>query len=296
MLKTFEIEAPKTTLLDEFSERQKIDIEQLVKTKLFPLPNSVSRILELLRDVNVTAKEIADVISYDPIMATRVLKLANSPLYALQRGVTTIHHAVSAVGIRSVYDIVMLGVASDNFSKFMRYKNSGVSVWEHSVAVAISAREISQFLQIRGTEEAFTCGLLHDIGQTLLYQTDPKQCKEIFEANSEEKAIRMEEVLFGYNHMQVGFFVAHNWELPEAVCSAILYHHKPKKAPHALVISHIINVADDLVTKKGFGMDKISDQLPQSESVRALRLTTNQLQMAWEKTEESLYDVLKNFR
>ena len=86
-----------------------IDLEKLVKSKLQPMPASAQRILELIRDVDVSTNAIAEAIGYDHVLTSRVLRLANSPVYALRRRVTRIGDAVSAIGVRSIYDIVMFG-------------------------------------------------------------------------------------------------------------------------------------------------------------------------------------------
>lgn len=283
--------------LHSFSETERIDLEELVKTKLFPLPSSVSQILDLLRDINVTAKQIAEVIEFDPILATRILRLANSSIYSLQREIITIHQAVLAIGVRSIYDIAMLGVASDVFSRKMCSINTSVSIWEHSVAVAIASREISKVLKIRAAEEAFTCGLLHDIGQTLLFQINPVYYNRALSQENEKDLIEVEEELFGYNHFQVGFFVAHKWKLPTPVRAAILHHHHPNDSPEAVVIAHVVNVADDLAQVKGFGL-KVPEEgeLPSSESVIKLRLSNKQMEEAWEKTKIQLDETLNNFK
>lgn len=272
-----------------------LDIESLVKAKLLPLPGSATRVLGLIEDVNVTTHDLAEVIAYDPVLASRVMRLANSPMYAMQKEVATVQAAVAAVGVRSIYDIVMLGVAADSFSSDMRSMKTGVSIWEHSVATAIAARALSKELSLRGTEEAFTCGLLHDIGKNLLFQTDPMRYTETEVAEVEEAASKLEEQIFGFNHSQVGFYVARRWGLGDAVAATILWHHKPKLATRALAITHIVNVADDLVTMKGMGLHmETPDSLPASDSVAALELDSIKMENAWAATEASLNEFLES--
>lgn len=273
-----------------------LDIESLVKAKLLPLPGSATRILGLIQQVNVTTHDIAGAISFDPVVASRVMRLANSPMYAMERSVSTVSAAVAAVGIRSIYDIVMLGVAADAFSGDMRSKKTGVSIWEHSVATAVACRTLSAELGLRGTGEAFTCGLLHDIGKNLLFQTDPVRYTEVESADNEEIASGMEKQIFGYNHSQVGFYVSRRWGLADAVSSTILWHHDPKNGAQAVATTHIVAVADELVTMKGMGLHLESpDKLPASNSVVALGLDNEKMERAWEVTDKSLREILDNF-
>ena len=270
-----------------------VDLEKLVKSKLQPMPASAQRILELIRDVDVSTHAIAEAIGYDHVLTSRVLRLANSPVYSLRRKVTKIGAAVSAIGVRSIYDIVMFGIASDNFSKDMWATKTGVSVWEHSVAVAIAARTLAMSLRLQGVQETFTCGLLHDIGKTLLYQHDPVNYMQVENESDEEGVIRLEKVLFGFDHTQVGLYVAHQWGIPAEVCNAILHHHNPGKAKSGIAVTHILNVADELVTLKGYGFHPGNpDELPRSESVDILRLNDDQMEDAWIRAEMGLKDLL----
>ena len=145
--------------------RPRIDIEALVETKLPPAPGSMIRITNLLRDYNASTRQISDAISYEPALVTRILRLANSPIYSFETNVTSVQMAINAVGTKILQDIVMVEFAAASFGKQIRNSAVGQKIWEHSLAVAMLARELSKLLQMHGTEETFTCGLLHDLGK-----------------------------------------------------------------------------------------------------------------------------------
>ena len=273
-----------------------LDIEELVKAKLLPLPGNATRLLEMMRNPNVTASQLAEVIGFDPVMASRVLRLANSPMYAFQREIRSITAAVSAIGMRSIYDIVMLAIASDNFSTDLRSMKTGVTVWEHSVATAVASRAIAESLKLRGTEEVFTCGLLHDIGKNLMFQFDQIRYTET-ESAMDEKAVRdMEKLLFGFDHAQVGFYVCKRWGLADSISHTILNHHNPSRNNEGVVACHIVNVADDLSTCKGLGLEFAEEgKLPNSESTQYLSLTPKILEAVWVETEVIVKDIIEGF-
>ena len=103
----------------------------------------------------------------------------------------------------------------------------------------------------------------------------------------------MEKVLFGFDHSQVGLYVAHQWGIPSEVCNAILHHHNPEKAKSGMAVTHIINVADELVTLKGYGFHPGNeDELPRSKSVEVLHLSDDQMEDAWFRTKLGLEDLL----
>ena len=75
------------------------------------------RITTLLRDFNASMREVTQAISYEPVLVVRILRLANSPVYALERNVTSIQSAIAAVGTKAVHDIVMIGLLRRLFQK-----------------------------------------------------------------------------------------------------------------------------------------------------------------------------------
>ncbi len=274
-----------------------VDVNSLIKLKLPPLNSTVSRISELLRDPNVTSKKLAEAVGFDPILAARLLKMANSSLYARQQSATSIQQAIDAVGLKSLYDIVMLGVMADGFAKEIGNLAYGRIVWEHSIAVGLLSRELSNILGLRGTEEAFLCGLLHDIGKILLIKGEPKLFESFIEKASEIEMLEGEEDVFGLTHAEIGAYVTHKWELPEAVCSVIMHHHKPSRATISAVITNVVNAADLIANINGYGI-RVEDEkkIFCSESIKFLRLSTLQINTAWENIQSSLIEVLAAFR
>jgi len=272
----------------------KIDLESVVKAKLPPLPGSVLQISGLLQDYNVSQRKIADAIGYDPMLASRVLRLANSPIYPFQQSVTSLSTAVNALGNRAIYDMVLMGIVADSFGREIRNSVIGRDIWLHSLAVALGARELCALLEMRGTEEAFSCGLLHDIGSLLLFRADPAHYTEIFNQYERDDLSPVEKEVFGFDHAQVGALAARRWHLSEPVCNMILYHHNPTDAPQALFITHIIGVADQLAYVKNM-KQPIDDEFLSSASVILLGLKTAQLEAVWEKVLGSMREIIKTF-
>lgn len=274
-----------------------VDVNSLIKQKLPPLNATVLQISELLRDSNVSTKKLGQVVGCDPILAARLLKLANSSFYAREQSVTSIQQAIESVGLKSLYDIVILGAMADGFAKEIRGMVFGRVIWEHSIVVGLLARELSNILGLRGTEEAFLCGLLHDIGKILLLKGETELFESLLDKDSESEMLKGEEEVFGLTHSEIGAYVTHEWKLPDVVCSVIMHHHKPTQTSISTVITHIVNVADHLANIKGYGLrleDK--DELLWSVSVAFLKLAADQMDMAWENIEDSLTEVLSTFK
>lgn len=273
---------------------EKIDLDAIVKAKLPPLPGSILRISALLQDVNVSQRKIAEAISYDPMLASRVLRLANSPIYPFQQSVTSLTSAVSAIGNRAIYEIVLLGAVTDSFGREIRNSVIGRDIWLHSLAVALVSRELCLMLQMRGTEEAFSCGLLHDIGGLLLFRYDSTRFTEILSQCPRDDTTLMEKEIFGFDHAQLGALAARRWNLSEPVCNMILYHHNPTDASQALFMTYIINVADQLTYIKNQKLP-IDEGFLSSASIIMLGLKAHQLENIWEKVLVNLRDIIKAF-
>ncbi len=276
--------------------KSKVDIETLLITKLPPSPGTMMRITTLLRDYNASTREVTQAISYEPVLVVRILRLANSPVYALERNVTSIQAAMAAVGTKAIHDIVMIGLASTTFSKEIKNSPIARKIWEHSLAVAMTARELSKVLGMRGTEEAFTCGLLHDIGKLILLSNDIEGYPTILGYTGENDMLWGEDELYGYNHTEVGSLIARRWNLPEEVYYSILHHHNPSQSDQGNIVTHLVDIADTMANIKGYGLrPEEEEKLENSESVMKLGFTPVHLENAWKNAESNINEVIKTF-
>lgn len=272
--------------------RPKLNIELLVKVKLPPMKSTVLRLMELLRDPDVMTAMLAETVRYDPILATRVLRLANSALYSLRKPVTTIQKALDAIGTRSLYDLVMLDAMADGFGNEIRNSVLIKTIWEHSVAVGLLSRELMRMLKLQGGEEAFVCGLLHDIGKILMLRADVERFESLLEQKEEAAMLEWENLIYGFDHTEVGAYVANKWRLPEAVCSVIMYHHHPAKSQQSMAMANVVNAADLIANLHGYGL-RLEDEmkLMTSESIALLKLDRTQINQAWENIQDAINEV-----
>jgi putative nucleotidyltransferase with HDIG domain len=272
--------------------KPKLNIELLVKVKLPPMKSTVLRLMELLRDQDVMTATLAETVRYDPILATRVLRLANSALYSLRKPVTTIQKALDAIGTRSLYDLVMLDAMADGFGTEIRNSVLIKTIWEHSVAVGLLSRELSRMLKLQGGEEAFVCGLLHDIGKILMLRADVERFESLLDQRTEHGMLEWEEKIYGFDHTEVGAYVANKWRLPDAVCSVIMHHHNPSKSPHSVVMANVVNAADLIANIHGYGL-RLEEEtaLIISEPIALLKLSRPQINEAWENIQDAISEV-----
>lgn len=276
--------------------KPRLDMDGLVKTKIPPLQGTVLRLTELLRDMNVSSKTLADTVGYDPILAARILKLANSSFYARRKAVTTLHQAIESVGTKSLYDLVMLGAMSESFGKEIRDSVLGRTVWEHSLAVGLVARELSKTLGLRGAEESFLCGLLHDIGKILMLRSDTERFESLLDKRTEAEMFEWEQRIYGFDHTEVGAYVTYKWGLPESIYNVIMHHHHPSKASTSTVVANVVNAADLVANINGYGLRLAEEgEIFDCEGVAFLGLTREQMFEAWDTIQEPLEEIIWTF-
>jgi len=264
------------------------------------LPEIVTRLTRAVEDPAMNAANIARIISDDPVVTAKVLRVVNSAYYARGVGaheVSSVPHAVARMGFREVKNIVLTLSAFDLFES----KNSAVNLknfWCHSVLTAITTRYVHNFsndghLADEGDLDAyFVAGLLHDIGILVLNQYFKPQLIEILNETkySDRSLYDIEVGILGVDHAVVGGFVARSWNLPDKVCGAIENHHSPEKAPEAMVrIARVVNLADYLCQLHGpfYGpMGSTGEEKTHLQSLKALGVPVKLLSEIMDIVEE----------
>lgn len=273
-----------------------IDIDALVETELPPLPGSALRVAMLSLDLNVSTTAVAAAIGCDPILAARILRAANSPLYAVERKFTSLPSAVNALGNLAINQLVVIYAVSDAFHQNTKHSRLERPLWRHSVAVGVTAREIAAAINSRSGDEAFLCGLLHDVGKLLLLRRDADVYAQIEEPLTEQERTELEREIYNFTHAEVGALVARRWGLDEELGRAIFNHHH--QAPSALAnstLTLIVEAADKMANYSGMSMrrdETAATDLAADEAIVALRLTPEQVREIQERAEISLDEMM----
>ncbi|GIV16321.1 MAG: phosphohydrolase [Armatimonadota bacterium] len=234
-------------------------LQQLVQTirDLPALPEVVVRVMRMTEDPRSDAQSIARVIATDQAMTARVLKLANSAFYGLPRRVSTLSEAVVILGFRTIKN---LAIAASTFELLNReiagYWLQRGELWRHSLACAIGAQLIARKVRLPVVEEAFVCGLLHDIGKVAINLFVREQFDQIMEHAQQERIpfVEAEQAVLGFNHAMAGGLIAEKWNLPPTLVSVIKYHHQPSAAPDNDPMIAVVHLADILSITMGIGI------------------------------------------
>lgn len=211
------------------------------------LPDVLVRIWQIVDDPDASARDLESAVSLDAALAAKVLRLANSPFYGRRTPAASVQTAITALGFDTIRNLAVcltvarsLGQGSGEERVLDRH-----GLWRHGVAVGVLARALCRDVGLPGREEAFTSGLLHDIGKYVLSIGRPRAYTAIVELVRERGLpLRMaEREEIGADHADLGAAFARHWGFPDSMVSAIGGHHGVEDQP---TLATVIGVADAL--------------------------------------------------
>jgi diguanylate cyclase (GGDEF)-like protein len=194
------------------------------------LPGIAMRILEEVQKDDPNVNELSQILSTDPPLSAKILKLVNSSFYNRPSRIMSVHHAINMLGIAMVKNLAL------SFSLVNDYKNKKskgfdyACFWKNSLIGAVSSELITQRLDTKLLENAFFMGLLQDIGTLTLGHCMSKQYDQLLlEMDHTTPCIYVaENRIFGHNHQEIGEYLMKSWGLPESMCIPIGFHHNPE--------------------------------------------------------------------
>ncbi len=212
-------------------------IEHLVgKLKQLPVLNHVFHDLNrAMQDDSLTVDRVASIVERDPALTTNVLKLANSSFYGLSYQVSSTKRAIMVLGLSTIRNLALAASLIDSFKRGPVSVLSLKGLWQHMFGAALCSRLLigarAPWLQ----EEAFLCGLIHDIGKLILCMNFPVETREVIKAvqgKVEARVWQRELKVFGFTHAEVGAYMAEKWRLPKRFSRAISSHHHYDRTEH----------------------------------------------------------------
>ncbi len=237
------------------AETVPLDVEALIgNIDHLPTPPVVfSQINRVLANPNASVYDVAKIIAEDAGMSARVLRMANSAYYGLPQPVASVRQAVVILGLEAVRSLVLSAAVLETFSGYQENPEFQDMFWRHSLATASAARVLFGGQRsdriIRGGEEGFCAGLLHDIGKLVMVCHMPKLHAGT-NAHKFYKVIEdrwVEDDVVGATHAAIGGYLARRWKLPDILGVAITHHHDlDVEHPEHMHLAKVIHVADYL--------------------------------------------------
>jgi len=198
--------------------------------KMPSLPTSVTKVLEICNSMNTSPADLNHVISLDPVLVGRVLKLINSAYYGLGQPITSLVRAIIMLGINTVKNLALSTAVIERLSPRKIVRGLDMEgFWRHSLCVGVSAKLLARKrgIDVKLLEEYFTAGLLHDIGKIPLNTVLPKEyVLTVSTADRERVPLRKaENKALGLNHCDAGAMIVSAWKLDGAIGDTIMHHH-----------------------------------------------------------------------
>lgn len=228
--------------------------EMLKDFKELPaMPNVIKHALDIIRQPESSTKDLAQIISYDQSLSTKILTLINSAYYGLPQQITSIVRATSLIGMSKTQNLIITVAMRPMF------KNQGdKDLWRHSIATAVGCEYFAQKYRVIDMDEAFVIGFLHDIGKVVLKMQDSELYERVKTASAQNQSIiDAERLYFGIDHCLIGSFLAKKWQLPLLINNTVKYHHNPNLSsmPAASALVYLI----DTLVKPDFQEENLNE-------------------------------------
>lgn len=261
------------------------------------LPEITLRIIELVEDPDSTAQDLHKVISNDPALCSRILKVVNSAFYGLPGQIGSINRAIVLLGLNAVKNIAIAASLAKLFrGGALTPDFNAKDLWSHSVGAAVASRMLASTMKLGLVDEAFLAGLIHDIGIVVEIQYDRQKLIDVIsKLNIADGApganmLQVEEEVFGATHQDFGRGLCEKWKFPDSFSKVTGHHHRPLELPaESRTLTTVVSVADRLAgeLENGFRLDWPTLEIP-GDVLDELKLTREQIDQIREKLPEQL--------
>ncbi|HQS59857.1 MAG TPA: HDOD domain-containing protein [Gallionellaceae bacterium] len=257
----------------------KKEITELVQGvgDLVTLPDVFIRINQLVESPNSSAVDIAQAVSQDPAFTVRLLRVANSPYYGFSSSIDTVAKAVSIIGTSQIRNLALSTAIASSFSGLSNKLVSMDNFWRHSLYCGLAARKLAVLAGKCDAEAVFTAGLLHDIGELVIFNRLPQQAQasllQVLDSADELPLYQAEQQTMGFDHAQLGGELARQWKLPPMLEECIEYHHDIQSArryPRETALVHIANILAQMAEVQTLDRDDVAPINPQAWEITGL--------------------------
>lgn len=267
------------------------DFDSIIKVmgELPPSPIVATKLLELLVKPDLKTTELANAVSLDPVVSSRVLRMANSAFYGQQGQIKAVDRAIIVIGQNVLKELAM------EYSLRSTHKTYGLlerRLWEYSIGCAVASRMIADRLTEIDKGEAYLAGLQHHIGKVLMVNRDKALYKQVVELVAAGKGdlCDIETGLFAYSHAIVGAALLDFWNYPKTIVAVAQYHHDFEKSlkadEEAYQLCAIVSLASGFCRYFGIG---------QAEQEKEIDLTMNRGALVLEANPLVVDELLEDF-
>ena len=230
-------------------QAEKVESLILQSENLPTLPGIALKIIEAYQKTEPDIQQIGDLLTTDPPLTIKILKIVNSSFYSLPTKITSVHHAIKLLGIKAIKNLALsftlINTFQSNKYELIDYRR----FWKNSLIGATATKLITEKLEPGYADDAFILGLLQDIGTLILGYCIPKQYALVLNEVGKNANIypQVETQVLGINHQEIGEYLTKSWDLPNTFYLPIGYHHIPEKLPSAqsniLKLTRILHIS-----------------------------------------------------
>ena len=269
-------------------EMEKDELRAKIYSKIDEIPTLpviIPKLLTLMENDKTDAADVADVISRDPALTSKILKVANSAYYGFSKGISSLEKAVPLLGFNMVQSLALSIGVLRSFPEGKKSTHfSQQDLWIHSLAVATVMKELGKrFGKGEDREYLFIMGLLHDIGKIVLDQ----YFGELFHRAIEEfhnlgniELHQAETREIGVDHGEVGAMLLTRWKFPDKICNAIAVHHR-SEIPEGTNCDDVAMLRTADVLAHELGLEEGGNPMPpeiHDADLKILEMDENQLE------------------
>ncbi len=250
------------------------------------LPSAIMELSHLLSDPETSIKRIVQLVSTDPVLSSKVLRVVNSAAFCTQR-ITSLQHAVVILGFNELWILVNQLLAHSALRSLAEISHSEIkALWRHAAATATCAKHVLFKMGSKANEigpTVITCSLLHDVGKFLLRGLSPEHGQD--EDSEEEQcslvSVVKEDQAYGIDHCRMAYLLTTYWKLPEILCTTISYHHHPSFSnwedipTHAKLPTALVALSDQLANVAGYWDSKPCTMAIHPEFLESIGLDKN---------------------
>lgn len=252
------------------------------------LPGIVIKLTKMADNPDTTTEQMGRVISKDHILAAKLLKLVNSAFYGFPQRISSLNSAIILLG----FNVIKSLIVSASIFEFMEEQD--IELWQHSLGCAVVSSVLAKRLEVADPEEISTAALIHDIGKVAIKMELPEEYETIMKIVSARQCsmLTAEKEVLGFDHAEVGGWMAKSWNLPIKLSEPVSNHHNPHAAGNEKISSAIVHFGDIMIRGMGYGhADDIWVPPLRVEAWNLLGLTPQDLDQVLIEVEEKLWDV-----
>lgn len=222
------------------------------------------RLVQVIDHPLSSAADVGKVISEDPGLTARLLRLVNSPIYGFPSRIDTVTQAISIVGMTQLRDLAIGTSFIRLFANVPPELADMDSFWRHGIACGLAARQLAAHRREANVERFFVAGLLHDIGRPILFTKASTEAAKAMRCARETRRplFELEQEILGFHHGAVGAALLDRWRLPGMLVDAAAWHHAPRLASRFPTEAAVVHIADVIANGLALGSSGESNVPP----------------------------------